>query len=90
MSEALMPTYARNEIIVERGEGPYLFAADGRRYLDFAGGIAVNSLGHSHPHLIAALREMGGRARATAEQQSWEAIVGRFVSMLSEVIDEVA
>ena len=41
MSEALMPTYARADIAVERGEGPYLFGAYGRRYLDFAGGIAV-------------------------------------------------
>ncbi len=57
MSDALMPTYARTEIIAERGEGPYLFGTDGRRYLDFAGGIAVNALGHSHPHLVAALRE---------------------------------
>ncbi len=56
MSEALMPTYARADIAVERGEGPYLFGADGRRYLDFAGGIAVNSLGHGHPRLVAALK----------------------------------
>ncbi len=57
MSEALMPTYARANIVVERGEGPYLFGADGRRYLDFAGGIAVNSLGHGHPRLVAALKD---------------------------------
>ncbi len=56
MSEALMPTYARAEIVVERGEGPYLFGADGRRYLDFAGGIAVNSLGHGHPRLVGAIK----------------------------------
>ena len=57
MSEVLMPTYARADIVVERGEGPYLFGADGRRYLDFAGGIAVNSLGHGHPRLVAALKD---------------------------------
>ena len=56
MSEALMPTYARAEIVVERGEGPYLVGADGRRYLDFAGGIAVNSLGHGHPRLVGAIK----------------------------------
>ncbi len=55
MSDALMPTYARAELAFERGQGPYLFDADGRRYLDFAAGIAVNALGHAHPHLIAAL-----------------------------------
>ena len=55
MSEAIMPTYARAEIAFERGEGSYLMAADGRRYLDFGAGIAVNALGHSHPHLVEAL-----------------------------------
>ena len=40
---------------IVRGEGPYLFAADGSRYLDFASGIAVNALGHCHPHVVAAL-----------------------------------
>ncbi len=42
MSDALMPTYARAELAFERGQGPYLFDAEGRRYLDFAAGIAVN------------------------------------------------
>jgi acetylornithine/N-succinyldiaminopimelate aminotransferase len=54
---AVMPTYQRAEIAFERGEGAYLFATDGRRYLDFASGIAVTGLGHSHPHLVAALTE---------------------------------
>jgi acetylornithine/N-succinyldiaminopimelate aminotransferase len=56
-----MPTYARARLAFERGEGPYLFTADGQRFLDFAAGIAVNSLGHSHPHLVAALSEQAGR-----------------------------
>ncbi len=50
-----MPTYARSPHAFERGEGVYLFDTDGRRYLDFAAGIAVNALGHSHPHLVEAL-----------------------------------
>ena len=52
---ATMPTYARAPLSFERGEGAYLFGDDGRRYLDFAAGIAVDSLGHAHPHLVAAL-----------------------------------
>lgn len=56
---ALMPTYARVELAFERGQGCYLYATDGRRYLDFASGIAVNGLGHSHPHLVAALKAQG-------------------------------
>jgi len=53
--DALMPTYARTELAFERGEGPYLYTAEGRRFLDFASGIAVNALGHSHPHLVEAI-----------------------------------
>jgi acetylornithine/N-succinyldiaminopimelate aminotransferase len=56
-ASALLPTYARAALSFERGEGAWLITADGRRYLDFAGGIAVNVLGHSHPHLVAALTE---------------------------------
>lgn len=55
-TSALMPTYARFPVAFERGEGAYLYTADGRRYLDFAAGIAVNSLGHCHPKLVAALK----------------------------------
>ncbi len=56
-----MPTYASADLAFERGEGAYLFAADGRRYLDFASGIAVTGLGHSHPRLVAALNEQAGK-----------------------------
>jgi len=54
-----MPTYKRSELAFERGEGAYLFTEDGRRFLDFAAGIAVNSLGHCHPHVVAALERQG-------------------------------
>ncbi len=58
---AVMPTYGRANISFERGEGAHLFATDGRRYLDFAAGVAVNSLGHGHPALVAALKEQAER-----------------------------
>jgi acetylornithine/N-succinyldiaminopimelate aminotransferase len=51
----LMPTYARADLAFERGEGAWLIATDGRRFLDFSGGVAVNALGHAHPKLVAAL-----------------------------------
>jgi acetylornithine/N-succinyldiaminopimelate aminotransferase len=54
---AVMPTYARSELMFDRGEGPYLYATNGRRYLDFSSGVAVTSLGHAHSRLIAALTE---------------------------------
>jgi acetylornithine/N-succinyldiaminopimelate aminotransferase len=61
MIPVVMPTYARADVAFERGEGPWLFDTRGRRYLDFASGIAVTGLGHAHPHLVAALREQAGR-----------------------------
>ena len=57
----LLPTYNRADLAFVRGEGPYLFAEDGSRYLDFAAGIAVNALGHAHPHLVAALCDQAGK-----------------------------
>src|SRR5438034_483734 len=53
----LLPTYARVELAFERGEGAWLTASNGERYLDFTSGVAVNALGHAHPHLIAAITE---------------------------------
>jgi len=53
----LLPTYARVDLAFERGEGPWLYATNGERYLDFAAGVAVNALGHAHPRLVAALEE---------------------------------
>jgi acetylornithine/N-succinyldiaminopimelate aminotransferase len=55
VTSAVMPTYARADIAFERGEGVWLHAENGKRYLDFGGGIAVSSVGHSHPHLVKAL-----------------------------------
>ncbi|MBN9579211.1 MAG: aspartate aminotransferase family protein [Alphaproteobacteria bacterium] len=61
MFPSLLPTYNRADVAFVRGEGPYVFAEDGRRYLDFGAGVAVISLGHAHPRLVAALTEQAGR-----------------------------
>lgn len=61
MIPAVMPTYRRVDLAFERGEGAYLYATDGRRYLDFASGIAVTGLGHAHPHLVRALQEQAAK-----------------------------
>ena len=53
----LMPVYPRCGVRPVRGEGAYLFGEDGQQYLDFASGIAVNALGHGHPHLTKAIAE---------------------------------
>ncbi len=56
LTSSLYPTYARADIAFSRGEGPWLFAENGDRYLDFTSGVAVLALGHNHPHLVGALR----------------------------------
>ncbi len=53
---SLYETYNRVPLRFERGEGVWLFTENGERYLDFAAGIAVNSLGHAHPHLVETLK----------------------------------
>lgn len=52
----MMPVYNPPAEVFERGEGAHLFTEDGKQYLDFIAGIAVNALGHSHPDLIVALK----------------------------------
>ncbi|WP_404381048.1 aspartate aminotransferase family protein [Caenispirillum salinarum] len=63
---ALMPTYARMDVAFERGEGAWLFDADGRKYLDFGTGIAVSALGHSHPRLVKAIQEQAAKVIHTS------------------------
>lgn len=55
LTSSLLPTFARADLAFERGEGAWLIAANGDRFLDFGCGIAVTALGHAHPHLVAAL-----------------------------------
>jgi acetylornithine/N-succinyldiaminopimelate aminotransferase len=57
VSSHLLPTYARVDLAFERGEGAWLVATNGERYLDFTSGVAVNALGHAHPYLVKALTE---------------------------------
>ena len=57
----LLPVFARADVEFERGEGVWLIGTDGERYLDFTSGVAVNALGHCHPHLVAALQAQATR-----------------------------
>jgi acetylornithine/N-succinyldiaminopimelate aminotransferase len=61
MIPVLMPTYNRADLAFERGEGVWLYATDGRRFLDFGSGIATSSLGHNHPALVRAIAEQAAR-----------------------------
>ena len=63
---ALFDTFARAPLRFERGEGVWLVTEDGERYLDFGSGIAVNSLGHGHPHLVEALKSQADKVWHTS------------------------
>ena len=63
---AVLPTYARADVAFTRGEGAYLYSETGERYLDFGAGVAVNVLGHAHPHLVQALTEQAGKVWHTS------------------------
>jgi acetylornithine/N-succinyldiaminopimelate aminotransferase len=56
-----MPVFARYNIVLSHGEGPYVYDNDGKQYLDFLAGIAVNVLGHAHPALVAAITAQAGK-----------------------------
>ena len=57
----LLPVFARADLAFESGEGAWLVGTDGERYLDFTSGVAVNALGHCHPHLVAALQAQAAK-----------------------------
>lgn len=59
MSHALLPVFQPASVVFDHGEGAWLVADNGARYLDFGAGIAVNALGYGHPHLLAALERQG-------------------------------
>lgn len=56
-----MPVFSRYPLVLSHGEGPYVFDTDGKKYLDFLAGIAVNVLGHAHPALVRAVCEQAGK-----------------------------
>ncbi len=61
LSPSIMKTYGRIDIAFTHGEGSYLFSEDGKRYLDYASGIAVNAFGHCHPKLVEALKDQASK-----------------------------
>ena len=58
----LLPTYKRQPLVFTHGRGPYVFDSNGKKYLDFLGGIAVNGLGHAHPNIVKVIRRESARA----------------------------
>ena len=57
----MLPVYARFPVVMERGEGVYLFDTAGKRYLDMMAGLGVNALGHAHPRMVAVMAEQAGK-----------------------------
>lgn len=61
-AEFLLPTYKRPALVFTHGRGALVFDAQGKKYLDFLGGIAVNALGHAHPRIVRVIRREAARA----------------------------
>ena len=57
----IMNTYARQPLVLVKGRGTKVYDSDGREYVDFVSGIAVNNLGHCHPHVVVALQKQAQR-----------------------------
>ena len=80
----VMPTYAPQPVAFERGDGAWLYDYDGRRYLDLLAGIAVNTLGHNHPRLVAAIQDQASKIIHTSnlfENPLREALAQRLVDL---------
>ena len=60
-SQYLLQNYARHPLVLVRGDGPWMWDADGKRYLDFIAGIGVNALGQNHPRIVRVIQEQSAR-----------------------------
>lgn len=56
-----LPVFARYKIVLDHGDGVYVYDTHGKKYIDFLGGIAVNVLGHNHPKLVKAVADQAGK-----------------------------
>ena len=88
-SESLMGVFGTPQLVLERGEGAYVVDADGKRYLDLLGGIAVNTLGHGHPQLVEAIAQQASQLIHTSNFFATEPQI-RFAERLLTVADAPA
>jgi 4-aminobutyrate aminotransferase len=87
-TQYLSPVWARyTDIMVERGEGACLYAADGRSYLDFTCGIGVTNTGHCHPRVVAAIREQAGLLLHGQANIVYHRPMLELVGALREIVD---
>ena len=83
-ARVLLATYARVPLLLERGRGPYVFDAAGKRYLDFITGIGVNALGYSHPRIVKAIRQQSAKL-IHASNLYYNAFQGRLAERLARL-----
>lgn len=85
-SQRMMNAFGEPQLVIERGEGVYVWDENGKRYLDLLAGIAVNALGYAHPAIVRAITEQAGRAThvsnffATAPQLELAGAIQRMLS----------
>jgi len=60
-TDRLLPVYARYPVVMDHGNGVYLYDTSGNRYLDLMAGLGVNALGHAHPRMVAAMADQAGK-----------------------------
>ena len=89
---AMMNTFGRPRLTLVRGQGSYVWDADGNRYLDLLGGIAVNALGHAHPALVAALADQAATLMHTSNffATPWQVELGERLGRLAAAGADVA
>jgi acetylornithine aminotransferase/acetylornithine/N-succinyldiaminopimelate aminotransferase len=85
VEQFIIPSYARFDLVLERGEGSYVWDADGRRYLDFGGGIAVCALGHAHLEIADALSEQS-RKLVHVSNLYYNELQGRLAKCIVDLI----
>lgn len=82
----ITPAYTRGyPFVIERGEGPWAFDADGNRFLDFTVGVGVNALGHAPPEVVAAVSAQAGRFLHMAGTDFYYAVMSRYAQKLAEI-----
>lgn len=79
-----MPVFSRYPLVISHGEGPYVYDNEGKKYIDFLGGIAVNVLGHNHPALVNAICEQAHKVIHCSNLYFTE-VQAELVSMLAKV-----
>jgi acetylornithine/N-succinyldiaminopimelate aminotransferase len=84
-AETLLPVYNRYPVVMDHGQGVYLYDTSGNRYLDLMAGLGVNALGHAHPRLVAAMADQAGRLVHLSPQYS-----SRYPSELAERLCDLA